>query len=800
MKNFSLKARVFNTQLSFLSKQLVRLFVISSLTLPAWASSSSQETDFLDLSLEELLSVTVTSASGTEERLRDASASMIVINADTIKKRAYTSIGQVLADLPGFDIINSYSHDKTIAYQRGYRTPVNQRTLFMLNGVINNAIWTQEFTANYQLPFTNVERIEVLYGPAGAIYGPNAFSGIVNIITRDAKKLQHGESYFDYNIQAHSYDTVALDVAAGGRFEEFSYTVSAKLFDSEGPGLDAYPTWGYIRQEYLSDEKIWGPVLQRESLNRQFGEYYSPDKEQGLIAEVNWADTTFGINHWQTRNGYGIKFPLDKGQPNALWSKRVDQLYLRNKKQLSEKLTVTTFGKYMTDRRWGDWTEATDDWREGMEGYSFVSISIWNAESSAWKIRQDWQYQASDKLKVLAGLKYENKNVTKAFDVCGYWSASFCSSADGIDTGPEGFGLGVYHSSHPDPIPLTPGPLSEVPNTNRIITNDKGAYLQLTWDDETWLYSAAIRYDKNSEYGSFVKPRLSAIYHVSEQSTVKFIYSTAFQEPSASLLYGGWNGRRANADLKPEEIVNYEAIWLYQLDNSSHDVSLYYTEYENVIKEQAENAGERDVTGFEYRGKVQIDNFITDAESIEGYLNYTYTKARSNITYDHDIGAWVGSGIDACTSGEISASDDMCRKVDVDLGDIAPHKINFGANIPLSDALNVNVRVNYVSERTLYLPNALRADDIKAESYTLVNANIGYEFSHFRLDFVINNLFDNEYYHPGMQSANSGDVTLDAQGNLARYDNGNLVRSKGFQNSLLPQLERNYGMVLTAKF
>jgi len=790
----------FGIQLSRISKYLSHVLLLGGLNLPVSINAASPETDFLELSLEELLSVTVTSASGTEERLRDASASMIVITAKDIKKRAYTDLGQVLSDLPGFDIVKSHSHDKTIAYQRGYRTPTNQRTLFMFNGVINNLLWSQEFSVNNQVPLKNVERIEVLYGPAGAIYGPNAFSGIVNIITRDAKKLAHGESYFDYNIQAHSYETVALDIAAGGRFEDLSYSVAAKLYNSEGPDLSDFPQWGFLRSEYLSDRNIWGPVLDHENQNRPYGEFYSPDKEEALIAEFNWANLTLGLNYYQTSNGYGLKFPLDKGNPNAQWSKRSSQVYLRHKRELSAELSVSTFAKYNTNRRWGDWVEATDDWRAGMEGYSFVSISNWNNVNSAWKFRQDWQYQATEQIRVLAGVKYESKDLTKAYDVCGYWSASFCSSTAGENLGPEGFGEGVYHTTSTEPLPLFPGPLATMPNANVINTNDKGAYLQATWDNDIWIYSAAIRYDRNSEYGSFIKPRLSAIYHMSERSTLKFIYSTAFQEPGPIQLYGGWNGRRANPDLKPEEITNYEAIWLFQDENWSHDLSIYYADYENVIKEQAENAGERDVTGFEYRGRIQFDNFISDGSAIEGYLNYTYAQVRSNITYDHDIGAWIGSGIDACTTGELASSDNMCRNVDVELGDIAPHKINLGVNIPLTEALNINIRANHVSQRTLYLANALRAEDIKASSYTLVNANIGYEFSHFRLDFVINNLFDEEYYHPGMQSANSGDAPLDAQGNLARYDNGNLVKSKGFQSSLLPQLKRNYSLILSASF
>jgi iron complex outermembrane receptor protein len=670
----------------------------------------------------------------------------------------------------------------------------------MFNGIINNLLWSQEFAVNNQVPMSNVERIEVLYGPAGAIYGPNAFSGVVNVITRDARDLPHGSSYFDYNVQAHSYTTTAFDLAAGGRFDHLSYSVAAKLYESEGADLSDYPEWGFLRQAYLDNEAIWGPVLQRNNLGKPYGEYYSPDKEQSIIAELNWHNITFGLNHWQTRNGYGLKVPFDKAQPNGLWSKRVSQWYIKHQANINEHVSVKSFLKQRDDRRWGDWAEATSDWREGWEGYSFNSISNWNVESNAWKFRQDWQYVYSTEVTVLAGLKYEHKQLTRTYDVCGYWSASYCSSTSGLDQGPEGFGLGVYHSTFPDPIPLIPGPLSEIPNTNLISTHDQGAYVQTSLNKENWVYSAAIRWDDNSEYGSFVKPRFSAIHHLSDDSTVKFIYGTAFQEPGPILLYGGWNGRRANADLKPEEIVNYELIWLYQMSNWSHDISIYLSKYEHVIKEQAENAGEREITGFEYRGRFQFENFISDAPSIEGYVNYTFTDTMSNITYDHQMGAWIGSGIDACTSGEKSSGDIMCRSVNEEIGDIAPHKLNVGVNIPITHAFFMNLRANYVSERTPYLRNTLRANDTKIDSYIVANANFGFEYANLRLDFTVNNLFNTEYYHPGILSANSGDAPVDAQGNLSRYDNGNLVRSQGFQSSVIPQLERNFSLSLSMSF
>lgn len=767
------------------------------------AESSSSE-DIFDLSLEELLSVTVVSASGKEEPLRNASATMSIITAQDIKERAYTDLSEVLADLPGFDNMKSYGHERVVSYQRGYRTPSNQRTLFMVNGIILNSLWSQEFSLNRQFPMTNIKQIEVLYGPAGAIYGPNAYSGVVNIITNDSKELSKGDSKLDYNIQLDSFATTAIDLTARGKENAFSYSISAKWLESDGPELNDFPTWGFLRQEYLSDTAIWGPVLQRTRFGKPYGEYSSPDDEKSLIGNINVGNLTLGLNYLHVTNGYGLKFSLDKGQPNAAWSKRNVQWYLRYEKQLNSQLSSKTFLRYQKDRRSGDWAEATADWNAGYEGFSYVSISDWNVLSQAFKFRQDWEYQPNDDLNILAGLKYESKELTKAFDVCGYWSSGFCSSSNGENLGPEGQGEGVYHSTFLGDMPIIPGTLSEMPAHNIDSTNDKGAYIQASFNVDKWRHSGTLRWDRNSKYGSYIKPRIATSYDVTNTNTVKLIYSTAFQEPAPILVYGGWNGRRANLDLRPEEITNLEFVWQYQSKSWLNEISIYSVRYEDVIKEEAQNAGERETKGFEYRGQYNFSNIFEGEADIKAYLNYTYSSVKSNITYDHTLNQWVGSGIDQCSNNQITVDDgiddNVCRSINEDLGDIAPHKVNLGVNIPFNSRFNFNVRANFVSERELYLRNPLRDQGVTISDYLVLNANMGIKYEYFTINLKVNNLLNEEYFHPGIVAANSGDVSYDAQGNLARYANGNLVRSQGFNSSLLPQVERKFSVIISSSF
>ncbi len=77
-------------------------------------------------------------------------------------------------------------------------------------------------------------------------------------------------------------------------------------------------------------------------------------------------------------------------------------------------------------------------------------------------------------------------------------------------------------------------------------------------------------------------------------------------------------------------------------------MSLFTARYDDVIKEEAENAGKRSTIGLEYRGKFQYANFIDGASDITGNIYYTYTKSKSSVSYDHALNLWVGKGIDNC--------------------------------------------------------------------------------------------------------------------------------------------------------
>ena len=736
-----------------ISKQK-EILLILALFLANISPAFAQEVEkFFKMSIEELMNVKVTLASGVEESLIDAPAAMIVITAEDIKQRGYTSLSEVLMDLPGFDISVSNGSWYLDAHQRGYRTPITARTLLMIDGKVDNNLWSNIAHISRQYPLTNMKRIEVLYGPASAVYGANAFLGIINMVTDDGKGIEDGNTSTKVSIQAGSFKTRSVDASTRGRIGDVSYALSARFFRSDEPNLSY--RWGFLSNEMYSNKDIWGPILDIETYGKKLGEYYDPTDDYGIIGNIAYKNLKLGIIKWELREGYGTQYAADRGQNNGRWVISSTQLFLRHEIDIFENVNSNTLLLYRKCRYSGDWAEATPDLNPGMDNYSYISFTYWNSLNNSWLFKQNFEIKPTENLSISTGINYERKELTKAYDVPGYFGA-FSSSVPADDPGPYGYGFAIGHSTD-STYTIPPPPSSEMPSVNLTYTDDYGGYIQGILDQEKIRFNMGIRYDHNSVYGRTVNPRVSAIYKLSTKGALKLIYGEAFQEPPPIQLWGGWSGRLANPGLKPEKARNLEGIVMYQTGPFFHDLSLFKAHYKNVINEEAENAGERDIHGLEYRLRFLFANFIPNSPDISGYLYYTYTKSKSSIHYNHAKGAWE--------DGEAN------------LGDIAPHKVNCGINLPFRDNLSLFLSGNYVSEQDLYLRNPLRVKNKKLDSYFVLNCNIRYLFKPFLISLKVLNLFNKEYYHSGVDAADAGDD----------FEH----RSLGWQNSLLPQPGRS---------
>ncbi|MCJ8345046.1 TonB-dependent receptor plug domain-containing protein, partial [bacterium] len=136
------------------------------------------------LSLEDifLLDEVVVTASRTKQKIKKAPSTIRVISAQMIKERGYKDIKDIFRDLPGFDFSEDLAGEvRSLAIGRGILG--SNKYMFLLDGKKINITSGERFILGNNIPLNMVKKIEIVYGPASAMYGADAYSGVLNIIT-----------------------------------------------------------------------------------------------------------------------------------------------------------------------------------------------------------------------------------------------------------------------------------------------------------------------------------------------------------------------------------------------------------------------------------------------------------------------------------------------------------------------------------------------------------------------------------------------------------------------------------------
>ena len=191
-----------------------------------------------DLSLEELMQLEVRTASKVKQSISETPASTYVITEQMIRDRGYHHLEEILHDLPGFDFNKSFGVNYSTIFMRGYRSENSDRFLLMFDGIPENDIWKQTTWISRQYPVSEIEQIEVVYGPASALYGTNAFTGIINVITKKGKDVGN----FNITTTASSWGRKNIEFSTGQQvLPGVSYNVTAKYF-----GANDLHQWDYF--------------------------------------------------------------------------------------------------------------------------------------------------------------------------------------------------------------------------------------------------------------------------------------------------------------------------------------------------------------------------------------------------------------------------------------------------------------------------------------------------------------------------------------------------------------------------
>jgi len=163
---------------------------MSLLILPIFALAQGTE-DLMDLSLDELLNMQVTTASKSAVKLSDAPGIVSVLSHDELERFGGTTLRDVLERVPGLiSLTANYTNRSTIAPRGDQIKQNSSHVLFLINGRPIREVQEGGVSSDFleAFPVNVVERIEVIKGPGSVLYGSDAFSAVVNVITLNAKE------------------------------------------------------------------------------------------------------------------------------------------------------------------------------------------------------------------------------------------------------------------------------------------------------------------------------------------------------------------------------------------------------------------------------------------------------------------------------------------------------------------------------------------------------------------------------------------------------------------------------------
>jgi iron complex outermembrane receptor protein len=163
-----------------------------SLLMPAAARASDQDEALADFSLEQLSNIVVTSVARQETRLGSAPAAVYVITNNDIARSGASSLPEALRLAPNLQVARRDAGGYAIS-ARGFSTALSNKMLVLIDGrSVYSPLFSGVFWESQDVDLADIERIEVISGPGGTVWGANAMNGVINIITKSARDTQGG--------------------------------------------------------------------------------------------------------------------------------------------------------------------------------------------------------------------------------------------------------------------------------------------------------------------------------------------------------------------------------------------------------------------------------------------------------------------------------------------------------------------------------------------------------------------------------------------------------------------------------
>lgn len=536
--------------------------------------------------------VMVVTASGFEQVLADAPASITVITQEDLKRNEVSSLTDALRGLQGVNVNYLDARDGKSGNQSiSLRGLSRDYTLILIDGVRQNpsaSVAPNSFADTQSVfipPVSAIERIEVIRGPMSTLYGSDALGGVINIITHKPQAEWGGEVSVSNVLQSDSDfgGRTQFEVAAGGAFpdERFRAQIYARLMERSASRIDIPGT-----VPSLDDNRTMGQNPVGADV-RTFGTqlYFLPNDNHQLSIRADYNEQVYDNHLGQVgrirrddngnfRDGYSQELRFERTQLTA---------------------------QHQGHMAIGTWT---------------TQLSHDTIETKGRTIPQGYFGEIA-----LDGSPRELKLET-----------TILNSNVAIPVGNHVFTVGGQYI---DPT-FTDGLIGSSISSDRY-----SLFIQDEWriiPDLTVTLGA--RYENDDDAGSEITPRAYAVYHLNDSWTLKGGVSRGFRTPFLEQKFNGITGfgdggtvpLYGNPDLRNETSTNYEIGAIFNAGGAfSGQVTYFHNELKNLIESGSGansgrdlNIGEARLQGFEAAARYSFNDYWR--------LTANYTFIDSEVT------------------------------------------------------------------------------------------------------------------------------------------------------------------------
>ena len=538
---------------------------------------------------EELIRI----ATGTEKQVRFAPSVASVITQKDIKNAGAMTLDQALEMVPGLHVSSSFNRQDAIYSIRGIHTGQNPQVLVLIDGVRMSQLFTGARPFNYQLPVSNIERIEVIRGPGSAVYGADAFAGVISVTT----KTHSGIDGWDVGTRVGSFQNREAWLRVGHDYGDLKVNLAidyasndgdrSRIINSDG-AVDPLNTFAPGPLE--NRHEMWNSKLNVSTAIWELDSFSWNLIDAGVGTGAAQALDPTGYDE---NDYYGSNFLIKSFEFGDAWtfSGNLGFTVL----DLDAHFILFPPGSFF----------AVDTYEDGVIGNpSYLEKTTFGEMVSN---------HVSDSMNIRIAVGFRNQEF-EANETKNFRSNLFPS------------------------LPTPFGELRDVSGTSQVyIRDDEREHYYLSLQNEwafanDWELTAGVRYDTFTQFGDSVNPRVALVWATTHNLTTKFLYGRAFRAPSFSELFAENNPSLfGNANLKPEIIDTLEVAFDYHASQDlNFRLNLFSYQIEDLVEilfgTPASNSGQQSGKGLELEAEWDVNDNL----SFSG--NYAWQDAEDDTT------------------------------------------------------------------------------------------------------------------------------------------------------------------------